>query len=192
MTFASADVHADLNRLASGWMESGIALLEGGAPEVLDDAIRCFDEAIELRRRLPFAEDPGFRYGLAAGWINRGDALTRLGGPSNLADAVQSYTEAIDLLKAPPAGDDGSFVRRLAIAGMNRGIALEEEKSAPSQADAIHSYKQAIRLLSGRATTPAASSTWFLRARGSTLATPCSARPGERLRRKHAELRNRR
>jgi len=148
MTPASSDGNAQLNLLASGRMESGIALLNGGAPEALREAIRCFDEAIELRRRLPLVENSGFRYGLAAGWINRGDALTHLGGPGNLVDAVNSYTAAIELLKDPPAGDDGSFVRRLAIAWMNRGIALEEQKCEPALAEAMRSYKEAIRLLS--------------------------------------------
>jgi tetratricopeptide (TPR) repeat protein len=105
-----------LNELASIRMERGIALLDSGAPDALPEAIRCFDQAIELRRRLPLAEIPGFRYGLAAGWINRGDALTRLGSSENLADAVNSYTAAIELLRDPPPGDDGSFLRRLAIA----------------------------------------------------------------------------
>ena len=142
------DGNARLNRLASVRMDSGIALLNGGAPGALHEAIRCFDEAIELRRRLPLAENPGFRYGLAAGWINRGDALARLGGPENLVDAVSSYAAAIELLKDVPAHDDGSFIRRLAIAWMNRGIALEEQKGEPALAEAVRSYKEAIRLLS--------------------------------------------
>lgn len=132
-----------LNRLAGGRMERGIALLEGSDPADVHAALGYFDEAIELRRRLPLGENPGFRYGLAAGWINRGDALTRLGGPANLADAVNSYSAAIDLLKTPPAHDDGSFARRLSIAWMNRGIALEQQAALE---EAIHSYKAAIEL----------------------------------------------
>jgi tetratricopeptide (TPR) repeat protein len=143
------DENDHLNHLASVRMESGIALLNDGAPEALLEALRCFDEAIELRRRLPVAENPGFRFGLAAGWINRGDALTRMGGTENLVGAVNSYTAAIELLKNPPAGDDGSFTRRLAIAWMNRGIALEHQKDEHALIEAVYSYKEAIRVLSG-------------------------------------------
>jgi len=144
----SSDGNAHLDHLASIRMESGIALVHHGAPAALHEAIRCFDEAIELRQRLPLAESPGSRYGLAAGWINRGDALTRLGGSQDLADAVNSYTAAIELLKDLPAGDDGSFVRRLAIAWLNRGIALEEQNTEQTLAAAMDSYKEAIQLLS--------------------------------------------
>jgi tetratricopeptide (TPR) repeat protein len=149
MTPESSDEYAEINRLASDQMHRGIALVEGGSPDALNEAIRCFDEAIDLRKRLPLAENAGFRYGLAAGWINRADALTRLGGASNLEEAVASYTTAIDLLKEPPADDDGSYARRLAIAWMNRGVALEQQKSEPALAEAILSYKESIRLLSG-------------------------------------------
>jgi hypothetical protein len=141
-TFSNED--AEINRLANVLMESGIALLNGGAPETLREAVRIFDEAIELRGRLPVAQVPGFRYGLAAGWINRGDALARLGGPENLADAVRSYTTAIDLLKERPAGDDGTFITRLGIAWLNRGIALEMQNIEPAAAEAVLSYRNAM------------------------------------------------
>jgi hypothetical protein len=129
-------------------MERGIALMNEGALDAVRGAIRCFEEAIDLRGRLPLAENPGFRYGLAGGWINRGDALTRLGGLGNLVDAVTSYATAIELLKDPPAGDDGRFAIRLAIAWMNRGIALEEQTSEPAMAEAAHSYEEAVKVLS--------------------------------------------
>jgi len=140
----TASGRSDRDELAGVWMTRGIALLNGSAPDALHEALRCFDQAIELRRKLPLGESR--RYGLAAGWINRGDALTRLGGGENLRDAVNSYTAAIGLLQDPPAEDNGLFVRRLAIAWLNRGIALEEQKSEP--AEAVHSYEKAIELLS--------------------------------------------
>jgi tetratricopeptide (TPR) repeat protein len=143
MTSLSSDQDAELNRLASVRMESGIALLTRGEPEGLQEAIRYFDEAIELRRQLPFAQVPGFRYGLAAGWINRGDALTRLGGPENLVEAVKSYTTAIELLQDPPVDDDGTFMTRLGIAWLNRGIALEMQNIEPAAAEAVLSYRKA-------------------------------------------------
>lgn len=129
-------------------MERGIALMKTGGPDTIRDAIRCFDEAIDLRGQLPLVENPGFRYGLAGAWINRGDALTRLGGWEDLVEAVDSYTTAIELLKDLPAHEDGLFVRRLAIAWLNRGIALEEQKSEPALAEAVRSYNEAVKTLS--------------------------------------------
>jgi hypothetical protein len=149
MTSTPSEANAQLNDLASSRMESGIALLNRGTPEDLNQAIRFFDEAIELRRGLPLEENPGFRYSLAAGWINRGDAFARLGGGANLVEAVNSYSAAIDLLKEPPAGDDGSFLGRLAIAWTNRGVALEHQEGEPALAEAILSYRKVIELLTG-------------------------------------------
>jgi hypothetical protein len=148
MTSAPSDGIARLDRLASDRMEAGIALLDAGAPEALHEALRCFDEAIALRRQLPLGENPAFQYGLAAGWINRGDALTRLGGRENLAEAVICYTAAVGLLREPRADGDAAFAARLAIAWMNRGIALEEQNSEAARAEAVHSYKEAIKVLS--------------------------------------------
>jgi hypothetical protein len=128
-------------------MERGIALAQTGTPEALWEALRDFDAAIELRRKLPLAQNPWFRYGLAAGWINRGEALTRLGGAENLAEAVSACTAATELLADLPADDDGRFLRRRAIAWINRGLALEAQSSAPARTEAVGSYKTAIELL---------------------------------------------
>lgn len=142
---------ADANRLAGEQMEKGIALIQGsGAPEDLREALRCFDEAIALRRDLPLAENPEFRYGLAAGWINRADVLMRLGGQDGLTEAVSAYTKGIELLDKPPADDaGGSFAIRLAIAWMNRGVALEAQRDNAGLAEAARSYREAIRELEG-------------------------------------------
>jgi len=137
----------DLDALASVGMERGIALLDSDDPDAIHDAIRCFEEAIDLRGRLPLAGNPGFRYGLAGGWINRGDALTRLGGGEHLVEAIKSYSMAIELLKELPASDDGLFARRLAIAWMNRGLALEGVKGEASLAEATESYRKAVEAL---------------------------------------------
>jgi tetratricopeptide (TPR) repeat protein len=128
-------------------MERGLALLNGGDRSVLAVAVRCFEEAIDLRRRLPLPDHPGFRFGLSSGWINRGDALARLGGEGNLVEAVCSYDAAIELLREVPAGDDGSFVQRLAIAWMNRGLALDGQESEAARREAISSYEKAIAVL---------------------------------------------
>jgi hypothetical protein len=156
-----------LDQLASQRMKSGIALLSGGQPQDIPEAIRFFEEAIELRKQLPLAENPGFRYSLSAGWINRGDALGHMGTPENLVEAVKSYAEAIELLKEPPADDNGLFARRLAIARLNCGIALEKQASEATRAEAIESYRESIRLLSprngngGGAPDPVLTSAWI-------------------------------
>jgi hypothetical protein len=128
-------------------MERGLVLLNGSDPAAWHAAIRCFEEAIDLRRRLPLVDHPGFRFGLSAGWINRGDALARLGGEEKLAESVRSYDAAIDLLQDVPAGGDGSVVRRLAIAWMNRGLALEARESEAARREAVRSFEQAIGAL---------------------------------------------
>jgi hypothetical protein len=138
---------SDLDTLASERMESGIALLHSGAPDAVRGAIRCFEEAINLRQRLPLAENPGYRYGLAGGWINRGDALARLGAAGDLSAAVNSYARAIELLKDAPATDDGLFVKRLAIAWLNRGLALEAQAGEPALAEAACSFEAAVSVL---------------------------------------------
>ncbi len=129
-------------------MKVGIALLGAGAADGLREAIRHFDAAIEMRRQLPLAGNPIYRYGLAAGWINRGDALTKLNDGALLADAIRSYTVAIDLLEGVPAGDDGKFARRLAIAWLNCGHAVERREDEASLDEAVRCYQAAIDRLS--------------------------------------------
>lgn len=125
-------------------MKRGIALLNTGTPEALRESIRCFDQAIALRRQLPL-EDPAFRYKLAAGLINRGDALTRLG--ENPDEAIKSHTEAIALLQNLPPDDTGLYLKRLAIAWINRGVALQAKGDSSALIEAVASFQKAIDLL---------------------------------------------
>ncbi len=127
-------------------MKRGIALLQTGTPDSLREAVRCFDSAIELRRKSPL-ENPAFRYKLAAGLINRGDALTRMGGGENPDDAINSHTEAIALLQDLPPDDGGLYLKRLAIAWINRGLALEVKGGRPALEEAAASCRKAIDLL---------------------------------------------
>ena len=88
---ASVRHPTDCNELASIWMHRGLNLLSTNTPASLEEAVRCFDEAIALRRTFPLAENSRHRYGLAAGWMNRGDALARLGTKEQpLAESVKS------------------------------------------------------------------------------------------------------
>ena len=135
------------NEQASVLMKRGIALLETGATESLAEAVDHFNRAIELRRQLPLAMNPLFRYGLAAGWMNRADALTRLGNRRNLDLALHSYDEAITLLQQLPLGDNPNFPRRLAIAWQNRGLTLQAQNDLAALGEAERSLAQAIAVL---------------------------------------------
>lgn len=135
------------NEAASVWMHRGIDLLHENGPTSLEEAVRCFDEAIALRRTLPLAEDPRYRYGLAAGWMNRGDALARLGEKEQLAESVKSYDEALRLLRDLPLEEDPLYPRRLGIAWINRGFACQKEGTAPAQGEAIRCFREALAVL---------------------------------------------
>lgn len=106
-------------------MKRGIGLMSDGRLESVDLAVSFFDEALELRKRLPVGAVPQFRYGLAACWLNRAEALMRLGGSSRVTLAVHAFDQAIILLRALPLQVDKRFPRRLAIALQNRGLALQ-------------------------------------------------------------------
>jgi len=134
------------NQWASDWMHQGIDLLGEDSAAALEQAVRCFDQAIALRRTLPLAENPFLRYGLSAGWINRGDALARLEGESSLAEAVNSYDEALVLLKSLPLEENPLYPRRLAIAWINRGTALQK-RSVPGTEEAAECFRSAIGVL---------------------------------------------
>lgn len=122
----------------------GLKLLEQSTPASLREAIRCFDAAIELRRRLPLAENCWFRYGLIAGWMNRADALTRLGSMDELTEALRSYDEAFAQLRELPMHESPLFVKRLAIAWLNRGFTLLKQATPVSVAGAVESFREAI------------------------------------------------
>ncbi|MCE0497676.1 MAG: hypothetical protein LV481_07000 [Methylacidiphilales bacterium] len=135
------------HELASGWMHRGIDLLNANAPVSLEEAVRCFDKAIALRRTLPLAEDPRHRYLLAGGWMNRGDALARLGAKEHLAESVKSYDEALGLLRTLPLDEDSLYPRRLAIAWINRGFARQKGDSPADVTEAIRCFREALAVL---------------------------------------------
>jgi len=135
------------NQLASDWMHRGIDLLNENSTDKLGQAIRCFDEAIALRRALPLETEPFLRYGLSAGWINRGDAMTRLGDAAALAGAVESYDAALALLESLSLEDNILYPRRLAITWINRGAALQKQETANSLWEAVECFREAIAVL---------------------------------------------
>ncbi|MEI9998962.1 MAG: hypothetical protein WDO13_07225 [Verrucomicrobiota bacterium] len=132
--------------MASDWMHKGIDLLKENSAATLEQAVRCFDEAIALRRTLPLEDNPLFRYGLSAGWINRGDALARLKGPS-LAEAVKSYDEALTLLETLPLEANVLYPRRLAITWINRGMALQSRSAVNDPWEAMECFREALAVL---------------------------------------------
>jgi tetratricopeptide (TPR) repeat protein len=145
MPFPTTEAKAR-NEQASEWMHRGIALLEQNSPAQLEEAVLFFDRAIALRRTLPLAENPEFRYGLAAGWMNRGDALTRLGSPDDVAKAVNSYDEALILLRNLPWLENPLYRRRLVIAWINRGLA-GQKRAAPDTGEATRCFREALAVM---------------------------------------------
>lgn len=111
-----------LNTRASVLMKHGIQQMSSPRVEDVHEAIRCFDQALAIRLRLPIERDPLLAYGLAACYLNRADALARLGPPA-MAAAQQAYDEGIAVTSRLPLAVDPRFPRRLIIAHQNRGMA---------------------------------------------------------------------
>lgn len=132
----------DRNAVAKVWMKRGIALLSANNPAVLPEALNCFDQALAIRRELPFADSAWFRWLLTACWMNRGDVLTRLGNPADLTAAVQSFDEAIFHLQKLPLEKDPQYRGRLALAWMNRSLALRAQATPESLHTALLSLDQ--------------------------------------------------
>jgi hypothetical protein len=134
----------DINTQASELMHRGIAFLEEPRREAPIDALHCFDEALELRRRVPADHSPWQRYLLAACLLNRGDALVRMADVGPVATAIASYDEAIGVLRRLPLAENPLYPRRLALGLQNRALALQArgrdgdaDLAAASFADAL-------------------------------------------------------
>lgn len=145
--------HRALNADASALMKRGIVSMESPTPSAALDALRCFDEALALRRQLPIQDVPAYAYGLAACWLNRADALRRIGGSDHLSAALGSYDEAIVVLRVLPLDDDTRYWRRLAIAHQNRGLLLASIQERKS--DAVQAFIDALEVLEPRGQAPA-------------------------------------
>jgi tetratricopeptide (TPR) repeat protein len=144
-SLSSTDV-LKINTQASVFMKKGIRLMDHTRPEAIAAALRCFDQALELRRRLPIETSPMLRYGLAACWLNRADALMHLETSEQTQMALCSYDEALTLLRDLPLHEDARFPRRLAIAYQNRGLALQSQ-DASAIAQAMQEFSKAIAIL---------------------------------------------
>jgi tetratricopeptide (TPR) repeat protein len=126
-----------INAEASVLMTRGIAFLEEPRREAPIDALHCFDEALELRRRIPADHSPFQGYLLAACLLNRADALVRFNDAGPLAAALASYEEGIQVLQALPLAEDPRYPRRLAMAYQNRALALHISGDSDAAATAL-------------------------------------------------------
>lgn len=126
-----------INADASELMKRGIALLEESRREAPIDALQCFDDALELRRRIPADHSPLQSYLLAACLLNRADALVRFNDSGPLAAALASYEEGIDVLQTLPLAEDARYPRHLAMAHQNRALALHLGGDASGAAAAL-------------------------------------------------------
>lgn len=96
---------------------AGIARMEAGD---WSGALEWFEQAIAIRRELPWREQPLIAWGLAAGLMNRGDVLRRLDAPRR-EEALASYEQAIEVLAVMPLDGNPAFRERLILAWLNRG-----------------------------------------------------------------------
>lgn len=124
---------------------TGIARMEAGD---WSGALECFEQAIAIRRELPWREQPLIAWGLAAGLINRGDALRRLVLPRR-EEALASYAQAIEVLDVVPLDEAPAFPERLILAWLNRGTTAGEMQRTNL---ALDCFAQAESLLSKWAT----------------------------------------
>jgi tetratricopeptide (TPR) repeat protein len=129
--------------LASRCMERGIALLNENSVASLGKALRYFEVAIRLRRRLPLQEGAWSRYLLAGSWINRAHALDRFAPERNFAEALHSYDQALQLLGTLETETNSLYSKRLALAWSNRGVILQQ---AGRLHEALESFDHAIAL----------------------------------------------
>ena len=141
-----AEVEA-INADASVLMKRGIAFMDEARREAAIDALHCFDEALELRRRVPEDHSPFQGYLLAACLLNRGDALVRMGGPGPVAAALASYDEGIAVARRLPLAEDARYPRRLALGLQNRGLALQSRGREGDAELAAASFAEAHEVL---------------------------------------------
>ena len=128
-------------------MKRGVAFLEETRREAPIDALHCFDEALELRRRVPADHSPFQRYLLAACLLNRADALVRLNDRAPLAAALAAYDEGINVLSLLPLSESPLYPRHLAMAHQNRGLALIARGEDDDPAAAADAFTDSIAVL---------------------------------------------
>jgi tetratricopeptide (TPR) repeat protein len=132
--------------LAAGWINRADALARLGSEQDLMDALRSYDNAIEVMQALPLDENLLFRRRLAIAWSNRGLALQVRRHPQAFAQAESSFRNAIDLLTTAPAHAITDRDYLLAAAYVNCANTLTHHPDVEAFPSAITMAKQAIAL----------------------------------------------
>lgn len=141
------------------WLRRGQACEAQATPAGLDEAVRCYNEAIAQLTTLlssvsrspspdsPRPPSPEFQRRLAVAWMNRGNALQKQSRAEDLEESVRSYDQAIGLLAASQGPEDFAGRNSLGAAWMNRGQALHRQGTAPALEEALRSQREAVAVL---------------------------------------------
>lgn len=141
------------NLLAAAWMRRGVVLLIFSSEQSLPESIRCFDEAIRLRRELLSAhKHPALVHAQASTFLGRGDALARQGGETNLRQALISYDEAVALLATLPVRQSPQLMAQIIAAHGSRAAVYEALRAPDAIAQAVQVHRGIAELIRG---TPA-------------------------------------
>lgn len=138
--------------LSAGWMNRGDVLTRMERPELLDEAVRSYDEAIRHLELMPPQENdgvpgphphPGGRHALA--WMNRAITLRAQGTPESQAEALRSLERARHLLEAHATAAAPLNTVMLATLEVNRA-ALLLEMAPPRMLEALKAAEEALSL----------------------------------------------
>lgn len=151
----------DLSTRAGAWLRRGQALEAVGTGEAFQEAIFCYDAAIETLRASPVDRAPDFNRDLGVAWMNRGNAQLKRNTSESLADAVAAYDQAIATLRASRSVEnDPDAHNSLGAAWMNRGLALHRQGAPLNLQAAVASHREAIAILR---TLPPGKNPWYQR-----------------------------
>lgn len=140
-SFPAAAAPSSAEEEASAAVRRGLDLLALEQVSAWQQALACFDRALELRQGLPLEDRPWQRWGLTAAWMNRADALHRLGQQEA---SLQAYAEAMAHLQLLPLAAEPAFRWRLGLAWINRAQPLQ---ALARFGEAVASLEQAIAVL---------------------------------------------
>ena len=110
-------VHAGLVEESTRSMIAGFDEMERGDWRV---AAAYFQQAAELRDRLPWRDGGEPAWLVAAAWLNHGDVLIRTGEVDRRKEALASFDRAIEAMNLLPLEQNPAFVERLLLAWLNR------------------------------------------------------------------------
>ncbi|MFA6961214.1 MAG: hypothetical protein WC205_10715 [Opitutaceae bacterium] len=113
-----------------------------GDPKILVEALKSYDQAIELGRQMP--AEIGV---LAVTWMSRGKALERLGSPEALTESVRCYDEAITLLGGLPPDASVELRNMLGAAWMSRAGGQQRRGELTGPNGAAQAFEEAIACL---------------------------------------------